>query len=142
MFKKILTVSAFVPVATVLSLASVFAQTTNTSAKPSVDIVCVQTAIDNRDIAILGAADAYTTAWKSALETRRTALKDAWNNTDKNLRRSAIQTVWNQFKQSMTNTKTDFKNTRTATWQKFYSDRKTCNPNAAFDDRTTSGVDK
>jgi hypothetical protein len=114
-----------------------FAETTN--AKKTVDLTCMQSAVEKRDGAIITAWDKYTASVKSALETRKSALKSAWTITEKTERISAIKTAWNNYKSSIKTTRQTWMKERKATWQTWKTDAKACAGNA--EDKTTESVD-
>lgn len=130
----------------------VYAQTPTPSAIPTptvssrptpktVDLVCMQTAVEKRDNAIIAAADAYYATVKIALTTRRDALKAAFGITDKTQRRTTIRNAWNTYKSAHRKAKSTLTSTKNAAWRQFNTDRKACGPGAASEDATPSGVD-
>ena len=109
-------------------------------AAPNVDATCMANAIDKRETAIIAAVDSYNAAVKSALSTRKDALKAAWAQTDKGKRKSALKAAWDSFKGTWKNAAATLKNSREAAWKQFQTDVKACKTDTS-DDSTTSAVD-
>lgn len=119
---------------------------TATTATPTVkaierklDLACMQTSVEKRDNAIIAAWDKFTPAIKTALETRKTALKSAWTNTDKKARREAIKKTWTDYRDAVKTTRKTFNSERKAVWKTFNVERKSCG--GLPDDATTEAVD-
>ncbi|MBU6415076.1 hypothetical protein KGQ34_02455 [Patescibacteria group bacterium] len=116
-----------------------------TSAQPAVqktvDLACMQTAVEKRDNAIISALDAYSSAVKTALQTRRDALKDAWGITDRKQRRSALRTAWNAFKGTWRNAAKSLRIAKRDAWMQFNKDQRTCKGNAGDEPAGGQGVD-
>ncbi len=143
MLKKIILASGLA-----LSLAGslampVFADTTTTTppANPTLDVACIQSAVDKRDTAIIAAVDAYHDAIKSALQTRLAALKTAWAITSRTDRRTALKNAWSAFTASQKLAAKNLKTAKKNAWTQFSTDRKACGKSAAADDNGTSGMD-
>ncbi len=66
--------------------------------KKVVDGICMGKAVDVRDTAIIAAVDAYATAVKTALATRKAALVAAGQMTDIKARATALKDAWKAFK--------------------------------------------
>lgn len=114
-----------------------FAETTNT--KKTVDLTCMQIAVEKRDNAIITAWDKYTASVKSALETRKSALKSAWAITDKVQRVAAIRTAWSNYKSAIKTARKTWATEKRSAWQTWKTDAKTCKGNA--EDKTTESAD-
>lgn len=102
---------------------------------------CMQAAIDARDTAVIAGLDAYYSAAKTAIQTRQTALKAAWAQTDQKTRREATKSAWDAYAKSVKSARIAMKTAHKATWSKFEGDRKACSPKAASDDRGSLGAD-
>ena len=107
----------------------------------TVDVACIQAAIDKRDNAIITAVDTFHDAAKSALQTRRDALKAAWGNTDRDVRRAAIKAAWESYRNSLRSARKALRESRRSAWSQFAADRKACGRGAQADDRTGGGAD-
>ena len=64
----------------------------------TVNLTCMQTAVDTREDAIISAHTAYNTAIMSGLTARKNALHDAWGLTDGTARKTAIKSAWSTWK--------------------------------------------
>lgn len=118
----------------------VMAVETNTQrSKPTVDIPCLQNAIEKRDTAMIAAWDKFSATAKSALEARKTALKNALGLTDKKERRAAWQKAWSDWKTAAKNARLTFWKEKKAAWKQFYLDRKTCR--GTSEDTSAEGFD-
>jgi len=99
---------------------------TSTPTKKTVDIVCVQKAIEKRESAVQTAFDVASDSIKSALQARKSALLAAWAITDNVQRKAAVKAAWAKFKQDRKAAQKTFKQTRDAAWKQFKTDRKAC----------------
>ena len=106
---------------------------TKTAPKP-LDVACISSAVDKRDTAIAGVFDTL----KSAVMTRKDALKSAWAQTDQKARRTALKSAWKDYASSVSSARS----ARKATWTAFYTDRKSCGAGAATDDTATQASDQ
>lgn len=105
-----------------------------------VNLECMQNAVDARDTAIITALDAFHASAKSALETRKAALKTAWGITDRLARRTALKTAWNAYISAMRAARKTFRDARMAAWKAFNVGRKACG-RGHEDDRGAEGYD-
>lgn len=120
----------------------VIADNTNSnanSANKTVDLTKMQFAVDTRDTAVLLAWDKYAEDVKSALKTRRTALKAAWALTDKTTRRTAIKGAWTDYRNAVKTTRESFKKAKKDAWTQWKLDSKAAKGNA--EDDTSISVD-
>lgn len=130
-----------------LSLAlPVLAEDSKTATAPSkpaatIDAVCMQTAVEKRDSAIIAAVDANAAAQKSALTVRKDALKAAWAITDRKARRTALRQAWNAFTKASRDARRTLRSADHAVWKQFYTDRKACGSAGASEDPGTEGHD-
>lgn len=127
------TLAIFALCTVLLSVSSAFAETnghaTTTPSHPpimmhhatttSVNIACVQSALDTRETAIGSAFDTMQSAVKSALATRKTSLHDAWGLTDRTTRRAAIKSSWIKWSMDSKVAQTTLRESRKATWATF-----------------------
>jgi hypothetical protein len=95
------------------------------AAKKSVDLTCMQTAIDTREDAILDAFEEFNSDVEAGLAARKTALHDAWGMTDKVARQAAIKKAWTDWKAAKKSAHTDLKAARKSAWEKFKTTVKT-----------------
>ena len=92
----------------------------------TVDVPCIQNAVDKRDTAISDGVDAYAAAVKTSLSTRKDALKAAWALTDKTQRTAAIKAAWSAFAGTWKKASMAMKSAKNDAWKTFGSDAKTC----------------
>jgi hypothetical protein len=117
---------------------AVSSSTVTTATSKTVDVACIQSGIDVRDSALVTGVDTYASAVKSALEARKTALKEAWSKTIGKERLTAIWDAWKIYKNSLSEAKKALKKARADAWKTFSASRKTCK---ATDDTSSSGLD-
>src|SRR3989344_5984228 len=97
---------------------------TSPAHKKTIDLACMQTAVDKRDSAIIAGVDAYHTAVKTALETRKTSLKAAWGITDRKERRAALKTAWRAYRTALKGARKGLHTSKNAVWAAFKADRR------------------
>ncbi len=91
----------------------------STTPSTSVDVSCVQTAIETRETAILSGWGDFNTAIVTALGERKTALKAAWGLTDKTAQKSGVATAWKEWKADKKTAHVELKKDRKAAWDAF-----------------------
>lgn len=100
-----------------------------------VDLVCMQTAVEKRDNAIIAGLDTYYTNVKAALVARRDALKAAWGMTDRKARQEAIRKAWNDFKGTWKKERRALDIARKKAWKEFNKDKRACNGQGEGEDQ-------
>lgn len=75
---------------------------------------------------MIAAVDAMHSSWRSALETRRDALKSVWNETDRRERRSLMRDIWDTYKDARRDRRDEFRDARKAAWRQFKADYRAC----------------
>ncbi len=109
-------------------------------AQATIDVPCIQNAIEVRETAISNAIDTFAFTVKAALVVRKNALKAAWTLTTRDARRDAIraarQTFDNAVKDAI-DAKKDAKKTAASTFKTTMKD--TCHQNPS--DTTMEGSD-
>lgn len=120
-----LTASAVIAVS---MAAPAFAESAQTGvgAKKTVDIACVQKAVDKREDALGAGWTAFNASMTSAYGARKTALHDAWGMSDAAARKTAVKTAWETFKKSAKTARQAWKTARKNAWQTFRSESKAC----------------
>ena len=134
--------TAAVGLAVLLSAVPAFAMTgtsTMMHAGKSVDIACVQTAVDMREGAIGTAYGTYTTAMSTALSTRKSALHDAWGMSDATARKAARKAAWTAFSTASHDATKALKSARSSAWSTFETAAKACGA-GGVESRTQDGV--
>ena len=108
-------------------LASVFLLLfASLSANAALDNTCMVTAVEKRDNAVISAWDTYSAKAKTALETRRDALKTAWADTNRATRRASLRSAWRSYKASIRTARRELKSSRGSAWNTFKSEARTC----------------
>lgn len=97
-----------------------------TTATPSVDLICLQIAVEKRDNAIIAAWDTVSSSIKTALQNRRDSLKSAWGISIRKDRNKAITSAWSHFRSARIIARGIFIGARRAAWDQFYADKKSC----------------
>ncbi|MBI5156205.1 hypothetical protein HZA45_02935 [Candidatus Peregrinibacteria bacterium] len=100
-------------------------------AKKTVDIVCVQTAVDKREQAIAGAWTAFNAGMTTAYATRASALHTAWGMTDAAARRAAVKAAWDAFRTSSKSAMKTHREAKKNAWKTFRTEAKACRGAAA-----------
>ena len=123
--------------------APVFAATatSTTSAKPKVDVACMQSAIAARETSIASAFAGYSSSISTALATRASAFASAWGLTNAKARNTALKAAWKAYRSVASSARSTWSKSRQAAWTAFYNTRKTCGSGAAAEDTTTHSVD-
>ncbi len=141
-------ISSFVlaPISATQAQVSIDYPSMNTNThKPTVttvDLVCMQNAVDKRDTAIMSALDTYTAAAKTALQTRKDELKAGWALTDVKARNAALKAAWKKYRDAIRVARKTFRDAKRADWRQFTTDRKACRSTASSDDSAGQGVDE
>lgn len=115
-------------------------QTQTVAKKAAFDPTCMQNAVDKRDSALIAAVDKYAAAAKTALETRKSALKESWAKPTAKERASAIRAAWAAYRKAIAAAKKTFRKEKKNVWAQFYKDRKACKQ-AGNPDTTNESVD-
>jgi len=136
MTKKILLISL---IATLIFMA--VPTLAKKDATTTLDPTCIKTAIEVRDTAIIAVVEKFDTAIVNALNTRKTALKAAWDKTDKGERRAAIKEVLTTYRKAAQDARQTLRTEKRAAWKKYYTDRKACGVSGASDGNSTEGID-
>lgn len=131
---RIVVTGAMFAAAALPAFAETIPSTPTIKTPNTLDLACMASAVGTRDTAIAGMFDTL----KNAVITRENALKTAWSQTDKKVRRDAIKAVWKSYASSVVSARS----TRKAAWTAFYQARKVCGPGAAAEDATTQAADQ
>lgn len=106
----------------------------------AVDLNCMVSAVEKRDNGIIVAWDTFSASMRSALETRRDALKAAWADSNQRTRRSSIKNAWKAFRSSRKNAWRTRRSAVFSAWKTFKAERRACGAVAA-DETGTQAVD-
>ncbi len=85
----------------------------------NVDATCMQTAVETREGTLVSAWDEFNTSIKAGLETRKTALKDAWGLTDVKAQKKATATAWKEWKADSKSAHGELRKERKSAWDTF-----------------------
>lgn len=99
----------------------------------TVNVACIQAAIDKRDTAVISAYDTLHTSIVAALNTRKEALKSAWAKTERIERRTALKNAWAAYHASRRSAQQAWRASRRTVWQTFRTEAKACSPTTTFD---------
>ncbi len=94
--------------------------------KATVDLACVQTAVDTREDAIGSAFTTFSTAESAALAARKSALHDAWGITSSKDRRVAREKAWTDFRTANRAAFSALRTARKSAWAAFATASKAC----------------
>jgi len=139
-------VAGTIVVGAILSAGSAFAETTTGSdmtgvptpaatmtARKTVDIACMGTAVATREAAISSAFSAKSSAVSAAFTTRTSALVSAWAITTAKDRNAAIKAAWKAFNAAATTARKTYRAANLAAWKAFRTGAKACHGSAAQD---------
>ena len=115
--------------AMLLGAAPAFAMTGTSTTKmmhKTVDIACVQKAVDTRESAIDTAFGTFSTSISAALTARKSALHAAWGLTDAKERRAARKKAWSDFRSASRAAHKVLKDARHNSWSAFEKAAKAC----------------
>ncbi len=116
------------------ALPALAADPTPTPKPPkTINVACIQAAIEKRDTAVVSAYDTLHTSIVSALNARKQALKDAWAKTDRLERRTALKSAWSTYHQSRMGAQKTWRTARRDVWKTFRTDAKACGPTTTVD---------
>ena len=109
------------------------------STRTVADATCMQTAIDTREAALMAAFDTFTTDVKAALTARKSALHDAWGQSDVATRNTDIKNSWKTWKSAHKEAFKDLKTARKSAWDAFKGTVKTtCKADLPKDEALTT----
>lgn len=95
--------------------------------KPETNVACIQNATDLRESAIIAAFEKKSGAIKTALNDRKTALKDAWGKATARERWSARASAWKKFRAASEAARKTYRDEIKADWKEYYKARIRCN---------------
>lgn len=98
-----------------------------------VALECIGNAVGTREESIMSAQETFSASIKTALQTRKDALRSAWNNTNAKERKTAVKSVWNNFKTGSKTAVNALKDSRKSAWSAFETARKNCKGGASED---------
>ena len=106
----------------------------------TLNVTCIQMAIDARDTKIIAAVGAYDSSVSAGLQTRMSALDAAWALPEALQRNPAISAAWEAYKAAWRVSVQKLRTDREAAWMQFKADLRTCGPGAM--ETQTASVDQ
>lgn len=97
------------------------------------DPICPQNAIEKRDTAVIAALDTYHASMKTALTTRKDAVKAAWSKTTVKERNESRRAANEAFKTASRGAHNTLKTARTTSWNTYKTEMKACGLGAGID---------
>ena len=94
--------------------------------KKVVDATCAAAAVEKRENALIAGLDTFNASMKTALQTRATALKDAWSKTTRPEQNTARKSSRQAFETASKSARTALKEARKSAWETWKSDIKAC----------------
>jgi hypothetical protein len=113
---------------TVLGVVAPYANASTdatTKAKKTVNLTCMQTAVDTREDAISKAFGDFNDSMDEALSDRKDALHDAWGITNQSERSKAVKTAWKDWNTAKKTAYSELRSDRKAIWATFTKTAKT-----------------
>ncbi len=101
---------------------------TSTSSTPAatLNVSCIQNAVEKRDSAIIVAHGTFNTSIVNALTARKDALKAAWAKPTRQERTSGRKAAYDAFKTSQKSAHEALRSVRKSSWSTFDTDMKAC----------------
>lgn len=100
--------------------------TSTTSSMPARNVVCIQSAIEKRETALIAGHNTFNTSIVNALTARKDGLKSAYALTDKGATKTAKRAVWSKFKVDGKAAHDSMRSVRKASWSAFNTDMRAC----------------
>jgi hypothetical protein len=88
-------------------------------ASSTINLTCMQTAVQERETAVASAFDAFATDMKAAYADRKAALNTAWGMTDAKERNTAIKAAWKEFRKDRVEARKDLGTAKKNAWREF-----------------------
>jgi len=126
-------------VVALIAFVPFYSHTADAKVKKSVNLSCMQTAIDTREDAIGDAFESFNDDVEAALAVRKTALHDAWGLTDKVARTTAVKNAWKTWKTDHKSAHSELKSERKAAWATFKTTAKSSCKETLPKEETLSG---
>ena len=98
-----------------------------TTVLTSEQLTCLRTAVAKRESALMGGVTMMNSTISSAFMTRASALDSAYQVSDKEARKTAVDTAWSTFRSSTETAQKTTQDTQKSTWDIFKTDTKACN---------------
>lgn len=95
----------------------------------TLNVSCIQNAVEKRDSAIIVAHGTFNTSIVNALTARKDALKAAWAKPTRQERTSGRKAAYDAFKVSQKSAHEALRSVRKSSWSTFDTDMKACGVN-------------
>lgn len=124
--KKISITLATLSLIAVPLLASAQLNATTTGNMPARNVICIQSAIEKRETALIAGHNSFNTSIVSALTVRKDGLKSAYALTEKGATKTAKKAVWSKFKTDGKAAHDSMRSVRKGSWNTFNADMRVC----------------
>jgi len=104
-----------------------------------VDLICMRNVVGKREDSIISAKEKAFASMDTAFKARRDALKSAWDKTDAQERKSAINAAWKAFKDSHKAARTQLRTDDKTAWSLFKTARMACKVDSSSTGSDTAG---
>ena len=118
-------VAAFAQTGTTTATTTTVVTGTTTTATTT-QVMCVGSALEKRENALIAGHDFFAGSVKAALQKRLAGLKDAWAQTDKKMKQEKQRTTWKAFRTDTQAAHTAMKTVRQGAWKTFDTDMRAC----------------
>lgn len=96
----------------------------------TVDITCMQQVVEDRENELSDAWNTYLQEISAARQNRKTELSENWSIQNPGERYNKIKKTWLEYRTTVNETKSKFRQKREKIWNEFYQKAKNCNPSA------------
>lgn len=96
------------------------------STQPTLNVTCIQNAVEKRGSAIITTHNTFNTSITNALTVRKDTLKTAWAKPTRQERTSARKAAYDAFKVSQKSAHEALRTVRKSSWSTFDTDMKAC----------------
>jgi hypothetical protein len=103
-----------------------FGSASSSNATSTLNVACINPAVDKRENALIAGHDTMNTGVKAALTARGTSLKAAYALDTQAKRKQARNASWEQFRTSVQAAHTAMRAVRSSAWNTFNADMKAC----------------
>ncbi len=107
----------------------------------ALDTICAQTAVGNRETALITALDTFSASAKSALEARKTGLVSAWGIAVAKDRQTARKSADSTYKSSMKSANEILRSARKTAWSTFNTEIKKCSGAEIYTEQAPMSTD-
>ena len=98
----------------------------NPTSSTSLNVSCIQNAVEKRDSAIISAHNTFSSSITNALTVRKDALKLAWAKPTRQERTPARKAAYDAFRTTQKSAHEALRSARKSSWSTFDTDMKVC----------------